>query len=369
MNVPPLFTETIRDIRGIETTPRADSEHLQSAIQWLYRTQDVTDCAGSAAGYNLVLGWSGPYPETSGYIVPTLYDYAEATGATEARERARRMASWLVTLQLDSGGFPAGVDPGPDPEPSVFNTGQILLGLVRAYRETGDETYREAARRASEWLVSVQHEDGYWDRFDYRDEIHVYCSRVAWSLLEVYEITGVSEFRDAAVNHLSWVVSQQRSNGWFEYCGFSPGETPFLHTIAYTIRGLLEGGALLDDGTFIDAARTAAEKLRTIQRQRGPLTGAYDSNWSGASYYCLTGNAQMSVVWFRLSNLCGDEAYGDAATEALRFLKAKQRLTGPEQVRGAIRGSHPVWGPYMRLRYPNWATKFFADAVLAQTQK
>ncbi|WP_128476572.1 prenyltransferase/squalene oxidase repeat-containing protein [Halorussus pelagicus] len=369
MNAPPLFTETIRDVRGIETTPRTDSEHLRLTMEWLYRTQDVTDCGGSTAGYNLVFGWSGPYPETTGYVVPTLYDYGEATDAMEARNRANRMASWLTTLQLDSGGFPAGVDPGPDPEPSVFNTGQIILGLVRAYHETGEERYREAARRASEWLVNVQHENGYWDRYDYRDEIHAYCSRVAWALLEVHDVTGASAFRDAAVDHLSWVVSQQRSNGWFDHCGFSPDETPFLHTIAYTIRGLLEGGALLDDEAFVSAARIAAEKLRTIQRQRGPLTGAYDSDWSGASYYCLTGNAQMAVVWSRLSELWGDDAYASAATEAVRFLKTKHRMDGPDEVRGGMKGSHPVWGPYMRLRYPNWAAKFFADALLAQMQK
>jgi hypothetical protein len=369
MNTVPLFTETLRDVRGVDTTPQADREHLQSAIEWLYRTQDVTDCDGSSAGYNLVLGWSGPYPETTGYIVPTFYDYAEVTGSAEARERANRMASWLATLQLDSGGFPAGIDPGPDPEPSVFNTGQILLGLTRAYRETGEETYREATRRASEWLVDVQHEDGYWNRFDYRGEIHTYCSRVAWSLLEAYEITDVPAFREAASDHLSWVVSQQRSNGWFDHCGFSPDETPFLHTIAYTIRGLLEGGDRLGDEEFVDAARTAAERLRTIQRQRGPLTGAYDSDWSEASYYCLTGNAQMAVAWSRLFELSGDQTYADAADEAVRFLQTKQRLDGPDEVRGAIKGSDPVWGPYMRLRYPNWAAKFFVDALLARIQR
>ena len=32
-------------------------------------------------------------------------------------------------------------------------------------------------------------------------------------------------------------------------------------------------------------------------------------------------------------------------------------------VRGAIKGSHPVWGRYARLSFPNWATKFFVDAM------
>jgi hypothetical protein len=33
-------------------------------------------------------------------------------------------------------------------------------------------------------------------------------------------------------------------------------------------------------------------------------------------------------------------------------------------VRGGIAGSLPIWGDYSRFEYPNWAAKFFADALL-----
>jgi len=119
-----------RDVRGKQTTPQSDEDHLSAAIDWLFHSQDVTDCGGSAAYYSLLTGWAGPYPETSGYILPTLYDYAEYADSSddlarsaEARNRARRLAEWLVTTQLDSGAFPGGVDPGPESDPSVFNTG------------------------------------------------------------------------------------------------------------------------------------------------------------------------------------------------------------------------------------------------------
>ena len=32
-------------------------------------------------------------------------------------------------------------------------------------------------------------------------------------------------------------------------------------------------------------------------------------------------------------------------------------------MRGAIMGSHAIGEDYMTWRYPNWATKFFMDAV------
>ncbi|MBC8072612.1 MAG: hypothetical protein IAG13_30100, partial [Deltaproteobacteria bacterium] len=39
-------------------------------------------------------------------------------------------------------------------------------------------------------------------------------------------------------------------------------------------------------------------------------------------------------------------------------------LTTDAETRGAIKGSHPIWGGYSPFTYPNWATKFFVDALL-----
>ena len=47
------------------------------------------------------------------------------------------------------------------------------------------------------------------------------------------------------------------------------------------------------------------------------------------------------------------------------FLAWAQRLNGVGSSRqGAIAGSYPIWGLYCPLKYPSWATKYFADLVL-----
>ena len=38
--------------------------------------------------------------------------------------------------------------------------------------------------------------------------------------------------------------------------------------------------------------------------------------------------------------------------------------TDNHDVCGGIKGSHPVWGAYSPFTYPNWAAKFFIDALL-----
>lgn len=364
MNIGVLAAALRRDLTHAETTPRADDVHLRSAIEWLFRSQDVTESGGCSATYNLVLGWERAYPETTGYIVPTLYDYATYADDSEARHRAERMARWLLDVQLDSGAFPGGTIGGA-PEPSVFNTGQILFGLARAHAETGDDAFVTALKDAGGWLADVQEPEGYWSVHTYENMIHAYTSRVGWALLVAHDVTGEESVRRAAVRNLEWVRGIQRDNDTFRHWAFTPDDDAFLHTVAYTIRGLVEGGHYLEDRGVFEAGQRAADRLLAYQRRNGSLAGAYDDGWNGAEFSCLTGTAQTAVVWMRLAELTGDVDYADAARQAIQELKRAQHLEGAAPVRGGLAGSKPVWGPYMRLRYPNWAPKFLADAILA----
>src|SRR5687768_15193690 len=102
---------------------------------------------GNAAYYSLTTGWSGSYAETTGYLLPTVYDYAALGRAPGLDRVAADMLRWLLSVQLPGGAFPGGTA-GRETGPSVFNTGQILQGLVRAWRETGDPAVEASARRA-----------------------------------------------------------------------------------------------------------------------------------------------------------------------------------------------------------------------------
>ena len=370
-----LVREVLRDAGGQRTWDCDREAHLQETIGWLARSQDVTGGGGSAAAYNLVLGWQDAFPETTGYIVETMYDYAEwaiehgdNAAATDADRRAEEMAEWLLPLQAEDGSFQAYDTLGGDTEPTVFDTGMITFGLVRQYEETGDERFRVAAVDAARWLADVQESDGHWERYSYNDTPHAYTSRVSWAMLEaaaVAEGEDAEYIREHARRHQEWVCSCQHPNGWFEQAGFTGDQTaPFLHTIAYTIRGLLEADAHFEDERLGAVAKKSADVLLKRHQREGILAGAYDAAWRGADYYCLTGNAQMAIVWLKLYQQTGETAYQTAAEETIDFLTTTQRLDGPDGVRGAIKGSLPVWGRYMYLRYPNWAAKFFADALL-----
>ncbi len=369
-----LVRATLRDVLGLSSSPQPARAHLDAAMGWLCRAQDATGAGGVARSYSLRWqrlharrGWLAAYPETTGYIIPTFFDYAAFSGREEFRERAIRMAGWESELQMDSGAVQGGVVGFP-PTPAVFNTGQVLFGWIRAFRETGEDRFVMSATRAAAFLIDAQEADGAWRRHGSRyarPGVNVYDARSAWGLAEVAEITGDDRYREAAARNLDFAMSRQRPNGWFADCCLDDDGRPLLHTLAYAMEGLLEAGVLLKEPRYVNAARRAADALVTRQRQDGGLAGRFDSEWRPAARWsCLTGDAQTSMVWLRLFELTGDDRYFSAARRMNCFLISTQDLASKDQgVHGGIRGSHPIWGEYAPYEYPNWAAKFFADAL------
>jgi len=73
----------------------------------------------------------------------------------------------------------------------------------------------------------------------------------------------------------------------------------------------------------------------------------------------------MALCWVRLAQITGDKDFRDAAGRAIAYVKRIQHLEHNDHVvRGAIPGSAPIWGAYSRFEFPNWAVKFFADALI-----
>jgi hypothetical protein len=344
-----------------------NQKHLEMATAWLATAQDVTADGGVSSLYSIHKGWDLSYPETTGYIIPTFLNYAKTSGQSEWRERAVQMANWLLSIQLDSGGWPyrSGLA-----EPVVFDTGQIVFGLVSAFRETSSQKYLDSALKAARWLASILEPTGAWLKYTYNGFSTAYHTRVSWSLLEVYKETNHEELITAAKKNLDWALRQQLKNGWFENNGFSKNTVPSLHTIAYAARGLLECGKFLQNSDYLLASSKTGESLLNIQMKYGVLYGEYDQNWQPTSIWsCLTGNLQTAIIWLKLYQLNGTKSYLTAAKDAISFVKKTQIFKSKNPgIRGGIKGSHPINGGYMAYAYPNWAIKFFIDAILLEEE-
>jgi hypothetical protein len=361
-------------VADLADAPRADPG-LEFAIDagcaWLARAQDLstTRDGGVAKNFSLVSGWSTSYPETTGYIVPTMLEYAKLRGDDSFRERARRMLDWLVEIQYPSGAFMSGSIGARNAVPTTFNTGQILIGLAAGVVEFGDR-YREPMRRAADWLVQVQDPDGAWRGHQsplVRPGAKTYDTHIAWGLFAAARLEPERSYGQAGMKNVRWAIAKQTRSGWFDDCSIKNPATPATHTLGYALRGVLEAYGFDKDAELLAAARKAGDGMLKALHPSGFLPGRIDRRWRGAARWsCLTGQAQNASNWMMLWQHTGKARYLDAGYSANRYLRTALHVDGDLDVRGAVKGSYPVDGEYDPWVYPNWATKFMVDAAMLE---
>jgi folate-dependent phosphoribosylglycinamide formyltransferase PurN len=351
----------------------SDDDALRSAAAWLTRAQDATGDGGIAGRYRLASGWSSSYPETTGYAIPTLLTLAEVLGDDRYRQRAARCVEFLRSVQLHSGAFPGLEVADNRTNPSPFNSAQIIHGLHRWYVATGDRSVLDPIVRAAHWICDVQDDDGAWRRYFYQQLACAYSAHAACWLAEIADELHEPRLRASAERNLRWVLSQRDpETGWFDRSGFSERDhdarRAHTHTIGYTLDGVWRMSDRFDAAEGREAVRVAAERLLERFERSRTLAGVLNHRWQPqVEYVCLTGNAQMALIWMRLARSTSDLRFVNAAFKAIDEVKRAQAIAqGNGGIRGGIPGSWPIGGEYVPFALPNWAAKFFIDALCAK---
>ena len=337
----------------------------RAGLNWLKRSFDVTGDGGSSAYYTQLwkpFGWRLSYPETTGYIIETLLDYDEYYPDMDLKIYAQKAADWICSLQLREGALPGGFSDSL--EPSIFNTGQMMLGLIRMFEQNGKQKYFDTFQKAAMWLTKNVENDGSWKIGAYvKDHTPGYYTRVIWPVLWANKYIKNSEIEEKmrmALSYYKFRVTPEKSiRDW----SFRAGQKAFTHTIAYTIRGFYESSILLEDEELNSFTIQLAEKVLILRELKGQLAGWYDEKWNGDYWFtCLTGNCQMSIIFNKIYEQTSDPRFLNTAIKVFDDIISYQKMSGNVNKRGALPGSAPFYGRYLSLRYPNWATKFFLDA-------
>jgi hypothetical protein len=363
----------LKYVRATLFPEKEDKVHLNAAMKWLIHAQDIDLIdEGVSAGFYLRNGWDVSYPETSGYILATYLAYAEFSGDQQYVKRAIAIGDWEIAIQAPNGGVYSNPKPG---SVRVFNTGQVILGWLLLYERYGDQKYLDASIRAGDYLTAEQEEDGSWVKDTYSGA-RTYEARVDWALLKLAQLSGNDSYHGVALKNLHWILAKQRKNGWFDSCGFH-NELPIMHVIIYTLRGLLECELLGEDSlkelklmkvvTKAVNALCDAANSQFVNGIKGMMPSAFDENWKGImSDSCLTGNAQFVVLLYCLAHVVDDnKLYLNTADLVLSATKRTQIVdTTLQDIKGSLSGTFPIYKGYVSNGYPNWATKFLADALL-----
>jgi uncharacterized protein YyaL (SSP411 family) len=215
----------------------------------------------------------------------------------------------------------------------------------------------------------MQDADGNWRRGNSNfanANATVYNVKAAWGLCEAGKVASIPAAVDAALLSAEFTMTRQLENGWFHDCSLTDPARPLLHTIAYTMQGLIGIAALTGREEFIESARRTAASLIQLMNDDGFIPGCIGSDFRGLTKWCcLTGTAQTAIVWGRLYQLTGERVYLEAMDRSIGYLLRHHDVTNEDpRLRGGVPGSWPVTGDYGRLKILNWATNFLVEALL-----
>jgi len=373
-----VFADHVRSINALMPVKGETARRAAAAVKWLFAAQDATPDDGMSYGYfplSNAKGWDASYPETTGYIMTSLAQYARRTGCLEAIERSHRMALWETSIMMPSGAVQGGKITTPDRQsPAAFNTGMVLDGLVSVLGDWEDPLVLRAAERAAEFLVNDINDQGLFrtnGEFVTRSETKLYNVLCAWALYRFGQLARSNRYCNFAVRAVEGALRFQNDNGWFRECCLSDAMRPLSHTIGYTVQGVLEVGIAAGREDFVAASEKCFRAIIRSIRPNGFLAGRFNHEWRPVvPWSCLTGSAQIAIVGGVLSELRQEPAYRLASDKLVNFLKAVQRLnTDDNGIDGAIAGSFPILGDYMTGGYPNWATKYMLDALMLQAKQ
>jgi hypothetical protein len=197
---------------------------------------------------------------------------------------------------------------------------------------------------------------------------HSYYARVGGILTELGLRVGPAAggaYLQAGARALDWVVAQQRRDGWFDRAGFG-SEPPTTHGIAYVLEGLLRGGAALGEERYTVAAERGAGAVRRVYDRQSRLPGRFGPGWSSAAAWrCVTGEAQLGLVWSRLARTTGSSAYAAAAERVADAVRRSVRTASEwPELSGGVPGSVPRGVGYDPFAYPTHAAKFALDLAV-----
>ncbi len=364
--------KTAQPIKG-ETNLRA-----RAAANWLLLAQTVTADDGVSLGYfpqqGKFNGWHPSYPETTGYIMTSLLHFSKCSNDPSFADAAIRMGKWEVAVQMPSGAVQGGPVTSADLQtPAAFNTGMVLDGWCSAYEATQDQSFLDAARKAADFLAADSEIDGYFrtnGEYVSSGEIKTYTCLCAWAVYRFGQLADEDKYRKSAVENIEAALLQQQDNGWFAHNCLTNSAAPLTHTIGYTLQGIFEVGLLSDRQDFIDAVIKGIEPILEKVQANGFLPGRFYSDWEPATFSsCLTGSAQIAIVCYRLADYTGNLKFQQKADQLVDYLKGLQVLDSRNSaLNGAIAGSFPLFGEYMTSGFPNWATKYFLDALMLQNE-
>lgn len=372
LNNPAFAYKYFLESNGVvgKMTTRVDI--MKKSVSWVKESFYATKDGGSSAYYKLGSGWAASYPETTGYLIPTLLDYFKFSSDKECETLGLNATNWLLTIQSKEGGW-QGLQIDKKAPLRVFNSGMIIDGLANSYLFKKDEKVKNSIDHGIKWIIDQADENGLFTESNL-DSGGAYDILVIGCCLYGNQILNYPHYKIELINILDAHLDRFCSNEDFiSGCNFSNSypNTMLLHHIGYTLDGLLISYEILKDEKYLNTVKKYSKKLLSLFEVNKGLSAYIKRDWkkfndlSNSYSHCLTGYAQMAIVFQKLALFINDRRYENAAFKIMDILTAiSNRKFGNKGLDFGLAGSFPVNGNYQKFQIVNWANKYFLDALL-----
>lgn len=346
-----------------------NSLFLEKGVEWLYNAQFKAGDGGIPAYYHTRYGYSTSYPETTGYLIKTLYNLQTLNAKLtdficDISHMRHLMEGYLIQNQNEDGGWG---HPGNMKQSMVFDTAQIIEGL--SLLET--DTARLAVSKAAKFLHNSLSERAEITEPLFGNKFYGYQARTIAIAAEV--ATTVDNKMLYHFSHSSYAVLRRRlieCNEFYPIGNLVSESKPITHFWAYCIEGMYRASLIFDD---LEMQSMLIEKLLTVNFQFSKLgsTGLYigPNDQVRGRPVMVTGMAQIALINWMVYSKTGEETYAATALKMGEFCKNTVDLQNPNLgIRGGVPSCVPFTRKYYKNCYLNWALKFFLDMVIEEVE-
>jgi hypothetical protein len=336
-------------------------QRIEATLAWVLASIQACPGGGSAAWYGWRHrwyrgGWEKAYPETSGYLIPTLLLVGAKYDRADLKAHALGLADWLVSIQMPVGCWNAGAVGGK--KPSFFNTAMIVQGMSAASNATSNIKYKLALEKALTWSVEQPNNDGTITQHAYIEGfMPLYYTYALASLCQANQDMDLYEFDTYFKESREYLSSIFEERPSFDMMGFTEPGPASLHTVVYTLQGLQWLSKLYPkDGVWASAYTYYMTELKERFTQTdGRLPGQFSASGADYDFQCPTGV-------FQLVGTLPDRSQPQAQNWLQPVLQTQNWHPGHKS-HGGWPGSWPISGSYMQYKHPNWAAKYFLDLI------
>ncbi len=327
---------------------------LVNCLNWIEKSFKINNNQGSSAYRSIFSNWAPAYPETTGYLIPSLINASEILQEDKWFALAKKQIQYFKSIQLSNGAFPVNKN---QPTPLAFDTSQILLGLLLYYKKTGDSDCIAMIQSCYSWIISTISDKGIIERYNLHNKFNPsYYTRIAWSIL-FYEKEFGLDHTNKSLNFYNHLKSFFNEGDFISSAGFYPDQSAYSHTVSYALRGLFESANILEDDSSFQIIKEELLKLKNQIEERQGFPGKFDKTRTGDfSFICSTGHLQLATLYLLIARLQSSQDYNSVIEILLGSILNKQRKYLFNK--GAIPSSIPIYGEYQRLKYTNWTQNF-----------